>query len=178
MAWVVSFACICQTLLSSPVFGESYTHASTHPIHIQADKMIAQPQKQYVAFKGNVQVRQDTMKLEADRLNVHMIPSKQPSSMTRESVQKINASGHVKITWKNHRVEAESAIYFAPENKLIVSGDKARLYQGQNTIAGSTITLYMDTDQIEIESKTGEQVEAVYEFSEQDLKKIQRTERE
>jgi len=164
--WVCMFPILCST----ETYGNAYKYSSTQPIHIQADKMIAQPQKQYVEFQGNVRVQQDNMHLLADHLFVHMASSKKISSMNRDSVQKINATGHVKISWTDYQVEADSAVYIANENKLVISGDNARLYQGKNTISGSTITLHMNTEQIEIESKKGEQVEAVYEFSEDDIK--------
>jgi len=152
-----------------------YKHSANHPINIQADKMVVKPQKQYVEFQGNVRVKQDEMLLIADTLLVHMNSSKKGSSITRESVEKINANGNVNITWNNYRVEADTAVYVAPENKLVISGDKATLYQGKNTIAGAIITLYMNTDQIEIESKKGEQIEAIYEFTDNEIQSLKKT---
>ncbi|KPA19497.1 OstA-like protein [Candidatus Magnetomorum sp. HK-1] len=169
----LSIVFIFQLIFFAYAFAESENQKNVqHPIHIQADKMIAQPLKQYVMFQGNVKVRQDSMALKADRILVYMVQSKKNASFSRESIKKIDAIGNVYITWDDYRVESDSATYIAPENKLILSGNKAQLYQGKNTITGSIITLYMDTNQIEIESKKGEQVEAVYEFSEQDVKKF------
>jgi len=161
------------------VYGLAFaeTHNSQHPVHIQADKMMASPHKQFIVFKGNVMVKQENIQLTADELNVYMFSSDKSVSITRESVKKINAIGNVRIQWKEYRIEADTAIYLPPENKLMVSGNMARLYQGKNTIAGSSIILNLLTDQIEISSKKGEQVEAIYEFSDQDMKNFHRQKR-
>jgi lipopolysaccharide transport protein LptA len=143
------------------------------PVHIQADKMVASPKNQFIVFKGNVRVTQEKIQLTADTLNVYMVSSEKTVSLTKESVQKIDASGHVKIHFNEYRIEADTAIYLPPKNKLVVSGNKARLYQRNNKIAGSTIILNLETEEIEISSKKGEQVEAIYEFSNKDMKNLQ-----
>jgi len=150
------------------------THHVNHPVHIQSDKMIAMPQKQFVVFKGNVRVDQENIQLTADELKVYMNASEKTVSITRESVKKINAIGHVRIRWNDYRIEADTAVYLPSDNKLIVSGNMAQLYQGKNNIAGSSITVNLITEQIEISSKKGAQVEAIYEFSDQEIKKINR----
>jgi lipopolysaccharide export system protein LptA len=142
------------------------------PVHIQADKMVASPTKKFIVFQGNVKVTQDNIQLSAETLRVYMISSENTVTMTKESVQKIDASGNVRILWNDYRIEAETAEYLPPKNKLMVSGNMARLYQGTNTIAGSSIVLNLETDQVEISSKKGEQVEAIYEFSDQDMKEF------
>jgi lipopolysaccharide transport protein LptA len=139
------------------------------PIHIQADKMLASPKKKFIKFQGNVKVTQDNIQLTADTLKVFIISSGNPVAMTKESVQKIDANGHVRIHWNDYRIEAETALYLPPNNTLVISGNMAHVYQGTNSIAGSRIVLNLETDQIEISSKTGEQVEAIYEFSDQDM---------
>jgi len=147
-------------------------HAETqHPIHIQADKMVAHPQKQYVVFEGHVKVAQDNILLTSNALNVYYDPTSQSASMTKESVHKILATGNVIIKWKDYRIEAETAHYKPSEDILIISGDKVRLKQGKNIIAGSMITLNLVTEEVEISSNSGEQVEAIYELSNQDMQK-------
>jgi lipopolysaccharide transport protein LptA len=154
--------------------GRAETHDTQQPVHIQADKMLASPKNQFIIFQGNVKVTQENIQLNADTLDVYLISSVNTVNITKESVQKINAKGHVRIHWKEYRIEADSAIYFPPKNQLVISGNMARLYQGKNNIAGSTIILDLTTDQIEISSKKGEQVEANYEFSDQDYKQLKR----
>jgi len=152
--------------------GNAETHDTKQPVHIQADKMLASPKKQFIVFQGNVKVTQENIQLTADTLDVYLVSSENTVNITKESVQKINAKGHVRIYWKEYKIEADSAIYLPPKNKLMISGNMARLYQGKNTIAGSSIILDLATDQVEISSNKGEQVEANYEFSDQDMKKL------
>lgn len=148
------------------------TSHTQQPVHIKADKMLASPKKKFIVFQGNVKVTQDNIQLSADTLNVYMISQGDTVAMTKESVQKIDASGHVRIHWNDYRIEAETALYLPPKNVLVLSGNLARLYQGTNIISGSLIVLNLETDQVEISSKKGEQVEAIYEFSDQDMKKF------
>jgi len=163
-------------LLCYLIFFTSNTQAassgskSNHPIYIQADKMQAHPKKQYIEFQGNVKVRQDDIELSSDTLQVVMKSSKTAVSMTEESVKQITAKGHVIIHWKEYRVESGVAVYDPPGNKLVLTGEKTRLVQGKNIIAGSQITVNLETEQIQIDSKKGEQVQAVYEFSNPDVK--------
>jgi lipopolysaccharide transport protein LptA len=163
-----------MTMFLFLMFGVGFAemHNAQHPVHIQADKMIAMPQKQYVVFKGNVRVNQDNVQLISDELNVYMNSSGKTVSITKESVKKINAIGHVRIKWNEYRIEADTAVYLPSSNKMVVSGNMAHLYQGNNNIAGSRIILNLTTEQIEISSKKGEQVEAIYEFSDQEIDKL------
>jgi len=158
-------------LFATNIILSAETH-NNQPVHIQADKMVASPKNQFIVFQGNVRVTQENIQLSADTLDVYMVSSGKSVPISKESVHKINASGHVRIHWNEYRIEAEKAIYLPPENKLVVSGNMARLYQGKNNIAGSTIILDLATDEIEISSKKGEQVEAIYEFSNKDMKNL------
>jgi len=149
------------------------TNNINHPVHIHADKMVASPQKRYMKFQGHVRVTQEGIQLNADELNVYLISSENSVAITKESIKKINAVGNVHIHWNAYKIDADTAIYLPLENKMLVSGNMARIYQGKNMIAGSRIILNLSTDQIEISSKKGEQVEAFYEFSDQDMKNFQ-----
>jgi lipopolysaccharide transport protein LptA len=134
--------------------------------------MIASPHQKKIIFQGHVKVTQENIQLTADTLDVYLISTNQSVAITKESVQKVNARGHVRVHWKAYRIEADTAIYLPQKKKLIVNGNMARLYQGKNSIAGSQIVVNLITDQVEISSNKGEQVEAFYEFSEQEMKKI------
>ena len=168
---VLSFIFLFHIFFIANVFAENQKTVQ-HPIHIQADKMVANPIENNIFFQGNVKVKQDSMTLTASNVSVYINKSNKKNSFSRESIKKIDAKGNVKIKWDDYRVESEDATYIAKENKLILSGNKAYLYQGENRITGSKITLHMDNNQIEIESKKGEQVEAFYEYSEQDVKRF------
>ena len=60
-------------LLSGPAFAEGNSSA---PIHIEADRMISQEQKNSVVFIGNVDAKQGDITIRADEMTVYYTEDK------------------------------------------------------------------------------------------------------
>ncbi|HHD64048.1 MAG TPA: lipopolysaccharide transport periplasmic protein LptA, partial [Desulfobulbaceae bacterium] len=136
-------------LLSGSVFAESN---SSTPIHIEADRMISQEQKNSVVFIGNVDAKQGDITIRADEMTVYYTEdkSKKKGHGRSSEVKKLICKKNVEITQDDWLGTGNRMDYFAKDRKVILSGD-AKAWQGQNMVSGKTIIYYLDEKRYSVE---------------------------
>ncbi|MGD9105467.1 MAG: LptA/OstA family protein [Desulfobacterales bacterium] len=142
-------------------------------IHITADKLIADNKVDYAEFIGNVRATQEDTIITADRLKIFVKKNpgnKGASGVGTESINKIIASGNVKINFDNRVAVTRQAVYNTETGVLILSGDNSRIISGKDSISGEKITLYRTTGRIIVESGSEKRVEALLYSGEKGLK--------
>ncbi len=142
-------------------------------IHITADKLISDNEHDYAEFIGNVRATQQDTVITADRLKIFI--KKNPDNkgargVGTESIDKIIASGNVKINFDNRVAVTRQAVYNTETEVLVLSGDDSRIISGKDSISGEKITLYRATGRITVESGKEKRVEAVLYSGEKGLK--------
>jgi len=163
---------ICLFLLSVPsplkVIAKEEGTTNRHSvetsgqIHITADKLISSTNDNRAEFIGNVKVKQGETQIDADRLQIFFSKaSGSESASPEQSLERLVASGNVKIIVDNRLAVANKAVYKTKERLLTLTGPGAKITSGENTISGETITFYRDDGRFTVDGGTGGRVEAV-----------------
>lgn len=147
--------------------------AKVRKIHITADKLFSDNNTDYAEFIGNVKATQEDTVITADKLKIFFKknpPDKENPVVGEETINKIVASGNVKIKFDNRVAVAQQAVYNTETGVLVLSGDNSKIVNGNNSISGEKITFYKTTGRINVESSDEKRVEAVFYSDEKDLK--------
>jgi lipopolysaccharide export system protein LptA len=147
--------------------------AKDQKIHITADKLISDNKVDYAEFIGNVRATQEDTVITADSLKIFV--KKNPDNKSTpgggmDSINKIIASGNVKINFDNRVAVTRQAVYNTETGILVLSGDNSRIISGKDSISGEKITLHRTTGRITVESGKEKRVEAVLYSGEKGLK--------
>jgi lipopolysaccharide export system protein LptA len=125
-------------------------------IHIVADKLKANNEAKYAEFIGNVKVTQDDTIITSDRLKIYSkrgLVGNQKSSSNEDTIEKIVATGNVKIQFDSRTAMAENAVYTVKDRVLVLSGGNARIVSGKNTLTGTKITYYRGNGSINVDGR-------------------------
>ena len=121
------------------------------PIHIEADRMVSQEQKNSVIFMGNVDARQGDLVIRTDEMTVfYFQESGDDGNKNSSQVKKLVCKGNVEISQGNWLGTGKRMDYYARDRKVILSGD-AKGWQGQNMVSGKTITYYLNESRSVVE---------------------------
>ncbi len=142
----VSITCAAEAEMKQPAPG------ADQPIDITADKLIANQNAAFVEFSGNVKAVQGQTTIIADNLKVFYQESSDANAQVgQDRIKQITATGHVNIRMEDKQAQCEEAVYLAPSQTIILSGQNTRLQSQNNTITGEKITIYQKTGQIIVE---------------------------
>ncbi|MBU0674389.1 MAG: lipopolysaccharide transport periplasmic protein LptA [Proteobacteria bacterium] len=138
------------------------TAASREPIHIEADRMEADRQKDAVFFNGNVEASQGALAIRADRMTVYYSdPEKEDSPglstgpTSARSITRLQAVGNVEIIKEGWVAAGDLVDYFSNERKVVLSGN-TRVWQENNMVTGDRVILFLDEGRSIIEKKDEE----------------------
>lgn len=137
--------------------------ADTGPMVIKSDSLEVDNKRKIVIFTGNVICKRDDLVIESQKMLVYYRsqPTKQASEKEQVEVDKIIATGKVKITQTDGSMAmAEKAIYYQKDEKVVLTG-KPVVKQGNDFVEGSTITLFLKEERSIVESSEGRKVRAV-----------------
>jgi len=109
--------------------------AGRQPIEITADRLNADSGAESVTFEGNVVANQAGVTLHADRLFAEY-------SRGQNAIEKITAEGNVRVVQEGREARAARAVFYNLEQRIVLSGG-ADLKQGENTLKGDTVTIYL-----------------------------------
>lgn len=128
------------SFLSTLVFAES----SSAPIHIEADRMISQEDRNSVVFLGKVDARQGNVTIRSEEMTVYYAQTKDKSGKNGSNqVDRLICKKNVEVIQDDWIGTSNRLDYYAKERKVILSGD-AKAWQGQNMVTGKTITYFLD----------------------------------
>ncbi len=125
------------------------------PITIKSDRMEVLQNQQVVIFSGHVVAKKEKLTIYADRLVVYYTKKD-----GQREVTKLVAIGHVKIHKGDWIARAGKAVYFKDQEKIVLE-DNPQVWQGENTVKGDRITLYLNEDRSVVEAAPGHKAEAV-----------------
>jgi lipopolysaccharide export system protein LptA len=105
------------------------------PIEITADSLNADSAADSVTFEGNVVATQADVTLYADRLRAEY-------SRETRNIEKITAEGNVRAVQAGKEARAARGVFYNLEQRIVLTGG-AELEQGENTLKGETVTIYL-----------------------------------
>ncbi|MFH0788765.1 MAG: LptA/OstA family protein [Pseudomonadota bacterium] len=151
---------------------------SSRPIVVTSDTLEADNKAKLATFSGNVIAKQeqrgkDPIIIYCDKMVVHYTEDsgKKPSSpqanrdekkntTEQNRVEKIVATGQVKIVQGKDVATGESAIYYNSEQRIVLTGNP-KVWQGKNLIKGEEITVWIKENRSLVTSKGSNRVQAV-----------------
>jgi lipopolysaccharide export system protein LptA len=134
--------------------GESSRDLGSRPIDVTADRLSADSARNTVTFEGNVVARQADVTLYADRVQ---------AGYSRESgsIDRIEAEGNVRFLQEGREARSSRATFHNLEQRIVLTGG-ATLRQGQNTVQGETLTIFLrENRSVVTGGKDGGRVQAV-----------------
>jgi lipopolysaccharide export system protein LptA len=133
-------------------------------VYISADRLVIHNNQKVAEFSGNVTASRGDTVITANRLDIHYEASEKKNKPVagQDAIQKIVARGKVTIRFGNVLAETQQAVYTQKNRTIVLTGANSWVRDGKNSIAGSTITLYMDDNSIRATRGKKNRVEAVF----------------
>ena len=163
-ALIASLLLTGRTLLGADPREQPGTSKTSPPVHIQAAELQADYDAGWAEFRGSVRATRDNMVITSDTLRIYFDRKPRSAASTSDvqgSITKIVARSNVKITFEDAVATTEVATYDTRTQMLVLSGERARLVQGDNSITGSTIVLHRQDGQVQVEGNDRSRVRAL-----------------
>ncbi|MDG2002308.1 MAG: LptA/OstA family protein [Novosphingobium sp.] len=123
-----------QQLSAQPIAG----HNSDAPVDYAADRIELQGRQDRVVLSGNVDIRQDKLRLRADRTNVSF------TNAGSLKIQQITATGGVLVTRGDEVAHGDIAIYDF-DRRIITMVGNASLKRGGDTLYGKRFVIDLNS---------------------------------
>jgi lipopolysaccharide export system protein LptA len=134
------------------------------PVYITAEHLTADTAGRWAEFSGKVNAKQGETVITADRLKV--VYARQASAggskQSTSQIERIEAAGKVVIRFDQRVAESREASYSVADRTLVLTGDPARVTEGENTVSGGRIVMKRNENRIIVEKPASGNVEAVF----------------
>lgn len=136
-------------------------------IEITADKLISNSEEKYAEFIGNVRASQGAFVMTSGKLRIYyegdlVNPDSKDSDSGQDALKKIVATENVKIVSERYTATSDYAEYEVVEGTITLSGKKAKVVSGKNSLAGTKIILNQKTGQVKVEGGPKQRVKAIF----------------
>ncbi len=151
-----TFILICMLLASAaPAFAAAGAAEKNdgQPITIRSNELQADTKGRTATFIGKVVAKQGEITIFADRLVVRYAEK-------GGDLEKVEASGNVRIVQKNRIGTARYGVYQTREGKITLSGSP-KVVQGKDMITGKEITYFVNEERSVVTGGPEDRVEAV-----------------
>ena len=154
---------IQKTLIAFLLIGLVASAASAAPapndeIHVSADTLISAKNANYAEFQGNVITTYKGAVLYSNRLKItYKEKGAKPAGNQKGhsgDVEKIIATGNVKIVFEDKTSWSESAVYTKADDCILLTGGNPKVVSGKNTISGETIKINRTTEEVFVNGET------------------------
>jgi lipopolysaccharide transport protein LptA len=135
-----------------------------HQTYIWADRLLIDNDTHSAEYAGNVRATRGDRITTAERLKIfYSVDKKKNQGVTgEEAVQKIIATGAVTIRFGDVVAKTQRAVYTRANQTIVLSGANSWIGDGKNSVAGTTITLYMEDNRIRVSRGDNQRVKAVF----------------
>jgi lipopolysaccharide export system protein LptA len=114
------------------------------PVKITSKTMEADNKRNMVTFKGDVVVKQEDIVIFSDTMKVSYEP--------KGGINKVEASGNVKMSQENRIATGKKLVFYNPEQKIVMTGSP-KIWQGDNLISCEKVTVLLEDNKIIFEGK-------------------------
>jgi outer membrane protein assembly factor BamD len=122
--------------------GEAEWVAQRQPIDITSDQVETYTKENRVIFKGSVIARQRDIAIYADSIEAIMVNE-------GKGIERIIASGNVKIQQGPRVANCQRAVFHNPEQKVFLTGDP-KVWEGENMVSGEEIVFDIVQNRVEV----------------------------
>ena len=132
-------------------------------IHVTADSLSSESDARFAEFKGNVKVTQGDFVIKSDSLKVlYKESGGEKKTGTTESIDKIIATGNVKIESDEATAFSQQAEYDTNSMIMVLTGEDSRVLDKKNSVTGSKITFNRKEGLVKAEGDGKKRVSAVF----------------
>ncbi|MBU1570427.1 MAG: lipopolysaccharide transport periplasmic protein LptA [Proteobacteria bacterium] len=132
-------------------------------IHVTADSLSSESNARVAEFKGNVKVTQGDFIIKSDSLKIfYKESSEEKKTGTTESIEKIIATGNVKIESEEATAFSQQAEYDTNTMIMVLTGEDSRVLDKKNSVTGSKITFNRKDGLVKAEGDSKKRVKAVF----------------
>jgi lipopolysaccharide export system protein LptA len=128
--------------------------ASQEPVQITADRLEADEAAKTLIFIGNAVAKQGDVTIHGDRLHIF-------TAAGGSDVERIVAEGNVRIEQGQRLATSGRADYLRAEERIVLTG-APRVSEGQNSVQGQEIVLFLKENRSVVKSGQGGRVNAVF----------------
>jgi lipopolysaccharide export system protein LptA len=145
------FALSFSALLLFTSGNSSSVSAEDAPIRVEADHMSSMEKDSSVIFTGDVDARQEDVRIRSDEMTVFYTQKAKGSDEAKisQKVEKLVCNGNVEITRGEWLGTSKKMIYYSKERQFVLIGN-AKAWQGQNVVSGDKIIYYLDEGRSEV----------------------------
>ncbi len=133
--FIINIFFILSIIYSSAYAADIEKEEEKTPIVITSQTLTADNKNKTAAFKGSVVAKTDDFTMHSDTMTVFY---DDPGS----KIDKIHATGNVKVYNDEKVIFSQEAVYFDNEEKIIFSGNP-KAVEGENYITGRQIIFYL-----------------------------------
>ncbi len=170
-AWTIGAAVPCFLLFlflacPAPASEAGKPSAGGEKIHVTADRLVADQNKQFAEFSGDVCATQGDTVIHSNRLKVFYKSGANPGGSQKtsdEMIRKIVATGDVDIAFENRTAYSEKAVYTTQNSEVVLSGPGTRIESENNFIDGEKIIWNRRSGDMTVIGGKVKRVEAVFE---------------
>jgi len=147
------------------IFGASFSIQATENSEIQkitritSDRMEMNWSKNVAVFIGNALLVDEDGRVEADRMEVFLIASEKDKNENREDIEKVIATGNVKITAPERRTKSGKAVFYKIKDILVLD-DNPEVWQKGTCFTGGRITFDLKNDTMVIDKDVQGSIES------------------
>lgn len=140
----------------------------SQPVHIEADRMLSDQRDNMVVFTGNVVAVQGTLTINSEKMTVYHESNfggntSRTDTGEGQQIDRIVATGEVKITRGNLTATGEKVIFEISNEKIFISGN-AKVWHQDNLVQGEKVVfdLTEGTTFFESGDQEGKRVKAFF----------------
>lgn len=130
-------------------------HDSSQPVKITSEQLEADDQSGTFIFKGDVQAQQGEVFIYAKKMTVSYVQGE------KRQIETVVAEGDVRIVQLNRVATGGKATLYHKEGRIVLS-DEPRVVQGENTVEGERIIVYLNDNRSIVEGSSERRVKAVF----------------
>ena len=132
-------------------------------IHVTADMLVSDRNARYAEFSGSVVATREDSTLTCSNLKIFYNEKRSGETATDSgSVEKMVATGNVRLVFEDKIAVAEKAIYTAADDSIVLTGGEPKVTGGSSFISGEKITLYRTAGRVLVGSGKSQRVEAIF----------------
>lgn len=127
---------------------------SDAPIEISADAADIDQLKRVAVLSGGVVAEQGPLRIEADKVTVYYAEGGGSAAGLEGQIERLEASGHVKVTRPGEEVRSSAATYRMKERAILMSGGVVAV-RGKNVVKGDKLTIDLAREIIKLDASAG-----------------------
>lgn len=124
------------------------------PVEVTADRLEASDATKTLVFIGHAVARQGDIEIAAERLTVHY-------SSQSNDVERVVAEQDVRIVQAGREATGDKAVFYRDLGKIVLTG-RPQVKEGENWVAGDSITLSLKDKSSIVEGGQTGRVKAVF----------------